>query len=94
MPPKTSGKAAAKSGKATKAIAKGDKKKSVITAISVVITAISFGVITAISTFTAKDATSGSYFVGFLILCISVGFVVAAGADFFMLTKVPECGKF
>ena len=27
MPPKTSGKAAAKSGKATKAIAKGDKKK-------------------------------------------------------------------
>ena len=27
MPPKTSGKAAAKSGKATKKIAKGDKKK-------------------------------------------------------------------
>ena len=27
MPPKTSGKAAAKSGKATKAISKGDKKK-------------------------------------------------------------------
>ena len=27
MPPKTSGKAAAKSGKATKAIVKGDKKK-------------------------------------------------------------------
>ena len=27
MPPKTSGKAAAKSGKATKAITKGDKKK-------------------------------------------------------------------
>ena len=27
MPPKTSGKAAAKSGKAAKAIAKGDKKK-------------------------------------------------------------------
>jgi len=27
MPPKTSGKAAKKSGKATKAIAKGDKKK-------------------------------------------------------------------
>jgi histone H2B len=27
MPPKASGKAAAKSGKATKAIAKGDKKK-------------------------------------------------------------------
>merc|ERR1712071_199583 len=27
MPPKTSGKAAAKSGKATKAVAKGDKKK-------------------------------------------------------------------
>jgi hypothetical protein len=28
MPPKTSGKAADKSGKVTKAIAKGDKKKS------------------------------------------------------------------
>ena len=27
MPPKTSGKAAAKSGKATKAVTKGDKKK-------------------------------------------------------------------
>ena len=27
MPPKTSGKAAAKSGKAAKAVAKGDKKK-------------------------------------------------------------------
>ena len=27
MPPKTSGKAAAKSGKATKSVAKGDKKK-------------------------------------------------------------------
>ena len=27
MPPKTSAKAAAKSGKATKAVAKGDKKK-------------------------------------------------------------------
>ena len=40
-----------------------------------------------------QDATSGSYFVGFLILCISVGFTVAAGADFFMLTKVPEYGK-
>merc|ERR1719427_1214333 len=46
------------------------------------------GVITAIGTFTDKEATSGTYFVGFLILCISIGFIVAAGADFFMLTKI------
>ena len=35
-----------------------------------------------------QEATGGTYFVGFLILCIAVGFAVAALADFFMLTKV------
>ena len=37
-----------------------------------------------------QEATGGTYFVGFLILCIAVGFAVAALADFFMLTKVTE----
>ena len=37
-----------------------------------------------------QEATGGTYFVGFLILCIAVGFAVAALADFFMLTKVSE----
>merc|ERR1712223_683615 len=46
------------------------------------------GIITAIGTFTDKEATGGTYFVGFLILCIAVGFAVAALADFFMLTKI------
>ena len=35
-----------------------------------------------------QDATGGTYFVGFLILCVAVGFCVSALADFFMLTKV------
>merc|ERR1719167_2117431 len=43
------------------------------------------GIITAIGTFTDKEATGGTYFVGFLILCIAVGFALAA---FFMLTKI------
>merc|ERR1711963_904225 len=46
------------------------------------------GIITAIGTFTDKEATGGTYFVGFLILCIAIGFAVAALADFFMLTKI------
>merc|ERR1712223_1912096 len=46
------------------------------------------GIITAIGTFTDKEATGGTYFVGCLILCIAVGFAVAALADFFMLTKI------
>jgi len=46
------------------------------------------GIITAIGTFTDPKATGGSYFVGFLILCIAVGFSIAALADFFMLTKI------
>merc|ERR1712020_43934 len=37
---------------------------------------------------TGKDATGGTYFVGFLILCVAVGFCVSALADFFMLTKI------
>jgi hypothetical protein len=46
------------------------------------------GIIAAIGTFNDKDANGGTYFVGFLILCVAVGFTVAALADFFMLTKV------
>ena len=46
------------------------------------------GIISAIGTFTDKDATGGTYFVGFLVMCIALGFCVAALADFFMLTKV------
>lgn len=46
------------------------------------------GIISAIGTFTDKDATGGTYFVGFLVMCIALGFCVAALADFFMLTKI------
>jgi hypothetical protein len=46
------------------------------------------GIISAIGAFTDKDATGGTYFVGFIVMCIAVGFCVAALADFFMLTKI------
>jgi len=46
------------------------------------------GLITAIGTFKDKDATGGTYFVGFLVLCVAIGFTVCAVADFFMLTKI------
>merc|ERR1719244_845466 len=46
------------------------------------------GIITAIATLTEKDASGGTYFVGFLVMCIAVGFCIAALADFFMLTKI------
>ena len=48
--------------------------------------------IVAISTFTggARQAapSGGDYFIGFIITLIAIGWVVAAVADFFMLTKV------
>ena len=43
-----------------------------------------------IVTFQNKDAGGGDYFVGFVTLIIALGFVVAAVADFFMLTKVNK----
>ena len=50
------------------------------------------GLIVAISTFTggARQAapSGGDYFIGFIITLIAIGWVVAAVADFFMLTKV------
>jgi len=46
------------------------------------------GIITAIATLSDKKANGGSYFSGFLGMCIAVGFCVAALADFFMLTKI------
>jgi len=46
------------------------------------------GIITAIGTLTDKEANGGTYFAGFLVMCIAVGFCVAALADFFMLTKI------
>lgn len=44
------------------------------------------GVITVIFAFNA--ATGAKYFVAILVLIVAAGFVVAALADFFMLTKV------
>lgn len=46
------------------------------------------GLIVTIVTFQNKDAGGGDYFVGFVTLIIALGFVVAAVADFFMLTKI------
>jgi len=46
------------------------------------------GLITAIATFRAKEATGGDVFVGILLLIIGIGFTVAAVADFFMLNKI------
>jgi len=46
------------------------------------------GLILAIVTFQNKDATGGDYFVGFIVLLAAIGFIVAALADFFMLTKI------
>jgi len=46
------------------------------------------GLIVAIVTFQNKDATGGDYFVGFVVLLAALGFIVAAVADFFMLTKI------
>jgi len=46
------------------------------------------GLILAIVTFQNKDATGGDYFVGFIVLIAAIGFIVAALADFFMLTKI------
>jgi len=46
------------------------------------------GIISAIATFQSKESTGGTIFVGFLIMCIAVGFSIAAIADFFMLTKI------
>ena len=38
-----------------------------------------------------QNATSGGqYFVGFIVLLTAIGFIVAAIADFFMLTKVER----
>ena len=52
------------------------------------------GIIVAISTFTGgargggTGPSGGDYFIGFVIILIAIGWVVAAVADFFMLTKV------
>ena len=54
----------------------------------------SSGLIVAISTFTGgargggAAPTGGDYFIGFVIILIAIGWVAAAVADFFMLTKV------
>ena len=48
------------------------------------------GLITSIVIFQAKDSAGGDYFVGFIVLLAGLGFVIAAIADFFMLTKVPN----
>lgn len=50
--------------------------------------------IVAISTFTGgargggEPVSGGDYFIGFIIIIIAIGWVVAAVADFFMLTKI------
>jgi len=46
------------------------------------------GLITSIVIFQAKDSAGGDYFVGFIVLLAGLGFVIAAIADFFMLTKI------
>ena len=52
------------------------------------------GIIVAISTFTGgargggTGPSGGDYFIGFVIILIAIGWVTAAVADFFMLTKV------
>jgi len=52
------------------------------------------GLIVAISTFTGgargggEPVSGGDYFIGFIIIIIAIGWVVAAVADFFMLTKI------
>ena len=51
------------------------------------------GLIVAISTFTGgsrngSGATGGDYFIGFILILITTGWVIAALADFFILTKI------
>ena len=52
------------------------------------------GLIVAISTFTGGarqgPPSGGDYFIGFVIILIAIGWIVAAVADFFMLTKVRQ----
>ena len=51
------------------------------------------GLIVAISTFTGgsranSGPTGGDYFIGFMLILITTGWIVAALADFFILTKI------
>jgi len=46
------------------------------------------GIIKTITTFQAEGSTGGDYFVGFVCLLIAIGFVLAALADFYMLTRI------
>ena len=50
------------------------------------------GLIVAISTFTggtkSGGATGGDYFIGFILIVITTGWIIAALADFFILTKI------
>lgn len=46
------------------------------------------GLIKTITTFQGDGSTGGDYFVGFICLIIAVGFVLAALADFYMLTRI------
>ncbi len=48
------------------------------------------GLITAIATFQRDAATGGTYFIGFIVVCVATGFVLCALGDFFMLAKVRE----
>jgi hypothetical protein len=47
------------------------------------------GLITAIATFQKDGATGGTFFIGFIVVCVATGFVICALGDFFMLAKVP-----
>jgi hypothetical protein len=46
------------------------------------------GLITAIATFQRDGATGGTFFIGFIVVCVATGFVLCALGDFFMLAKV------
>jgi len=46
------------------------------------------GLITAIATFQKEGASGGTYFIGFIVVCVATGFVLCALGDFFMLAKV------
>ena len=46
------------------------------------------GLISAIATFQKDGATGGTYFIGFIVVCVASGFIICALGDFFMLAKV------
>lgn len=46
------------------------------------------GLITAIATFQKDGATGGTYFIGFIVVCVATGFILCALGDFFMLAKI------